>query len=229
MSTKWRNLLGIFRKDVLYSQVIAECHEATDRAGMLLNAYLARLGRLPPPPPGAPIASAEKALWEFEAETRKKIQTHIATSGPGHLISGLVLLSTVIDLEKLIDNVRQFRGLATSHPYPLNFLEMEQEIADTEKRTLALFQDMRKAVKGEDVAFSRDVMARYKGGLSRTCDEIAGRLIGGDVDGISPADAAAASVYVTNMKKVGVHCRNLITNVASPFQRVGSAGAQLAR
>lgn len=222
MNGKWRNLLGIFRKDGLYSQVIAECHDATDKLSLLLNVYLARLGRLPPPPPATDVSAAEKALWDFDSDARKKIQTHIASSGPGHLIAGLVILTTVIDLEKLIDNVRQFRGITTSHPYPLRFEDLEVDVAETEKQTLALFQDMRKAIKGEDMAFSRDVIARYKGGLSKACDEIAGRLLGGDVADISAADAAAASIYVTNLKKIGVHSRNLITSVASPYQRVGT-------
>lgn len=226
MNRMWRSLLGLFQKDTLYAQAIEECHETAEHLGLLLRVSLALLGRLPErvPPPGD-HAAAEKAVAVFSEATRKRVLTHIASSGPGHLVSGMVILTTVIDLEKLIENVRQIRGLASARPGPLTFGDLDEEVAEIETRTLTLFTDMQKAIRGGDVQFSRDVMARHKGGLSKACDTLTGRLLAGNCTDVPPGDAAAGPLYIVSLKRVGLHCRNLVTNVANPYSRIGSREA----
>ncbi|MCB7130307.1 MAG: PhoU domain-containing protein, partial [Candidatus Brocadiales bacterium] len=49
------------------------------------------------------IYKMDKQINAYERDVRKKVMTHLAVTGSADLVSGLVLVSVVIDIERIGD------------------------------------------------------------------------------------------------------------------------------
>jgi phosphate transport system protein len=152
---------------------------------------------------------------------RKKVMTHLTISGTGQLTSGLVLVSIVIDIERIGDYAKNICDLAQLHPQRLRGQSIEARLADVESTATDLFKKTVTAFRNSDVEMSREVMATYKGQLSADCETIIRDLITGQVPELSSTDTAAIALYVRYLKRIAAHSRNIITSVVNPFHRIG--------
>lgn len=217
----WKNLFNVFRKDDLYTQALHESYAMLDMDLSMFEASVETLRKSDTAEVTADIYGLDKRINSYERDVRRKVMTHLTVSGPADLTSGLVLVSVVIDIERIGDYAKNIFDLAKSHPERLHGGSLEAEIADVERRASEIFKDMVSAFKTNDVEKSRLIMTNYKEGLSSICDDIVSRIISGAVTDLSPADAATVVLYVRYLKRIAAHSRNVITSVVNPFHRIG--------
>jgi phosphate transport system protein len=217
----WKNLIALFRKDDLYTQALQESHAMLDMDLAMYEASVQSLRHSDTSEVSIDIYALDKKINAYERDVRKKVMTHLAVSGPGDLSSGLVLVSVVIDIERIGDYAKNISDLAKAHPARLHGGSLEAKIADVENRVSEIFKNMVTAFRTNNVEMSRTIMINYKEGLSSACDHIVSQIVSGKVSDLPAADAAAIVLYVRYLKRIGAHSRNIITSVVNPFHRIG--------
>ena len=77
----------------------------------------------------------DKKINEFERDVRRKVMTHLAVGGKEDIGSGLVLVSVVIDIERIGDYTKNIYDLALNHPKKLTSGSLESTLNDMENST----------------------------------------------------------------------------------------------
>lgn len=217
----WRNLLKLFDHDDLYTQALTESHEMLDLDLQMFEASVESLRRSDDGTVSLDIHATDKRINRFERDVRQKVLTHLAVSGPAELSGGLVLVSIIIDIERIGDYAKNIHDLARFHPPRLHGGSIEPLLAEVEAHTMQIFRDTAAALRQDDNEKARRVMTDYKEGLSTDCEAIVQKIIEGQVTDLSPATASAIALYARYLKRIGAHSRNIVTSVVNPFHRIG--------
>lgn len=167
------------------------------------------------------VLQKDKEINRFEREVRQKVLTHLTVSGSADLQSGLVLVSIIIDVERIGDYAKNIYDLAKYHPAKLEAGSLEERLAAVEKKTTEIFSSTVKAFAQHDIELAREVMHWYKDELSKECEDIIRQIIEGKADDLDAPKATAVSLYARYLKRIGGHSRNIVTSVVNPFHRIG--------
>ena len=163
----------------------------------------------------------DKKINEFERDVRRKIMTHLAIGGKEDVGSGLVLVSVVIDIERIGDYTKNINDLAVNHPKKLNGGNLEDRLAEIEKISFNLFEKSIQAFKNQDIKKASSLMGDYKEHISKQSDSITNEIIMGKVSDLDSGNAAAVGLYSRYLKRIAAHSRNLISSIVNPFERIG--------
>jgi phosphate transport system protein len=214
-------MLFWLKKDDLYTQALKESHQMLDIDLKMFEASVESLRRVDDGEIPMDIYAMDKEVNRFEREVRRKVMTHLTVSGPADVASGLVLVSVVIDIERIGDYAKNIYDLARYHPKRLDAGSLEAEVADIETRVAELFRLMVDAFKTNDVDKARKIMLDYKEKLSAECEQIVRRIVTGEITDLSAGDAASLVLYIRYLKRIAAHSRNLVSGIVNPFHRIG--------
>jgi phosphate transport system protein len=217
----WKNMLFWLKKDDLYTQALRESHQMLDIDLKMFEASVESLRRVDDGAIPLDIYAMDKEVNRFEREVRRKVMTHLTVSGPADVASGLVLVSVVIDIERIGDYAKNIYDLARYHPRRLDAGSLEAEVADIETRVAELFRLMVDAFKTSDVDKARKIMLDYKEKLSAECEQVVRSIVRGEVTDLSAGDSATLVLYIRYLKRIAAHSRNLVSGIVNPFHRIG--------
>ena len=217
----FKQIFEIFKSDSLYQQALGECHEMLDIDLTMFTASIKSLRKSDSAEIGIDIFAMDKKINEFERDVRRKIMTHLAIGGKEDVGSGLVLVSVVIDIERIGDYTKNIYDLAVHHPKKLHGGNMEDRLSEIEKISFNLFEKSTDAFKNQDIEKARGLMGEYKKHISEQSDAITNEIIMGKIDDISIGTASAVGLYARYLKRIAAHSRNLISSVVNPFERIG--------
>lgn len=217
----WINVLSLFRKDNLLTQSLQEAHQMLDLDLEMFEASVESLRRCDDGTVDLDVHKMDKLVNRAERDVRRKIMTHLVVSGPSELPSGLALVNVVIDLERIGDYATDIYDLARYHPKRLEGGPLEAEIADIELRVADVFRRMARTFKESDVEAARGIMLEFKGKLAADCEDVLRRIVAGEVAELPPGDAATLALYVRYLKRIGAHCRSVVSSLVNPFHRIG--------
>jgi phosphate transport system protein len=217
----WKNLLSVFNQNDLYTQALRESHEMLDIDLKMFDASIASLRHSNDGSIDVDVYALDKTVNYFERDVRRKVMTHLTVSGTTDLSSGLILVSVVIDIERIGDYAKNIYDLAKAHPRKLNGYSLEERVCEIEERAGFLFRSMVTCFKANDIEAARTIMTSYKEQLSASCDQIVFDLVSGKVTDIPADDAAALALYVRYLKRIAAHSRNLVSGLVNPFHRIG--------
>ena len=217
----FKQIFEIFKSDSLYEQALVECHEMLDIDLTMFKASIQSLRKSDSADIDIDIFAMVKKINEFERDVRRKIMTHLAVGSREDVGSGLVLVSVVIDIERIGDYTKNIYDLAVNHPKKLDGGVVEDSLAEIEKISFSLFEDSIDAFKNQDINKSRSLMDVYKKNISSHSDEITNDIISGKVGDIETSRAATIALYARYLKRIAAHSRNLISSVVNPFERIG--------
>lgn len=215
------NLLNVFRKDSLFTQAMGECHTMLDLDWDMYDASTSSLRESNTGDIALDVAATDKRINAYERDVRKKVMTHLTVAGPTDLPSGLVLITVVIDIERIGDYTKNIYELARSHPKKMEAGSLETRLQEVEAGVTVLFKDMIQAFKTNDETMARRIMTDYKEGLSAACESITMDVVSGTVVDLPSADAAAVALYARYLKRIAAHSRNIVTSIVNPFHRIG--------
>ena len=217
----FKQIFEIFKSDSLFEQALEECHEMLDIDLTMFNASIKSLRKSDSSDIDIDIFAMDKKINEFERDVRRKVMTHLAVGGKEDIGSGLVLVSVVIDIERIGDYTKNIYDLAVNHPKKLNGGSAEDRLADIENISLKLFEDTIIAFKNQDIEKARGLMGYYKENISSQSDAITHDVILGKIADLDTKSATAVSLYARYLKRISAHSRNLISSVVNPFEKIG--------
>jgi phosphate uptake regulator len=217
----WKNLINYLKQDDLYTQALHECHAMLDLDLEMFKSSIETLRRTDGCETALDIYATDKRINEFARDVRRKVLSHLALSGASELSSGMILVSVVIDIERIGDYSKNIFDMAKAHPTRLNGGSQESEVDEIEKTVDRIFTQTVQAFKDNDSETARSVMSGYKDELSARCDRLVNGIISGSTTDLSPSDAATLALYIRFLKRIAAHSRNIMTSVVNPFHRIG--------
>ena len=216
-----KQIFEIFKSDSLYKQALVECHEMLDIDLTMFKASIKSLRKSDSAEIDIDIYKMDKKINEFERDVRRKIMTHLAVGGKEDIGSGLVLVSVVIDIERIGDYTKNIHDLAVNHPKKLNGGSLEDRLAEIEKISFNLFEESTQAFKEQNIKKARGLMGFYKENISSQSDKITNDIVKGEIGDLKKGSSTAVGLYARYLKRIAAHSRNLISSIVNPFERIG--------
>lgn len=166
------------------------------------------------------IYNQDIEINKFEREVRRNVMNHLITSGPESLPSGLVLVSIIIDIERIGDYTKNMVELALNHPGKLQGNSFEEELLKIETAIKEKFEATRICFQKAEKDNAEQLLQKYSW-INRTCDNLVFDLIHEKDKSISAGDSAALALYIRYLKRINSHLSNILTSVVNPFDRIG--------
>jgi phosphate uptake regulator len=217
----FKQIFNMFKAESLYEQALGECHEMLDIDLTMFKASIESLRKSDSADINIDIFSMDKKINAFERDVRRKVMTHLAIGGKEDISSGLVLVSVVIDIERIGDYTKNIYDLAVNHSKKLNGGSIEDRLAEIEKISFKLFEDTIDAFKNQDIEKARGLMGSYKENISIQSDAITNDIIAGKISDLDTGSASAVGLYARYLKRIAAHSRNLISSIVNPFEKIG--------
>ena len=217
----FKKIFEIFKSDSLYEQALGECHEMLDIDLTMFKASIKSLRKSDSADLDIDIFEMDKKINEFERDVRRKVMTHLAIGGKEDIGSGLVLVSVVIDIERIGDYTKNIYDLAVNHPKKLNGGSVEDRLVEIEKISFNVFEQSIDVFKNQNIEKASDLMGDYKKNISKQSDAITNDIIAGKIGDLDIGTASAASLYARYLKRISAHSRNLISSIVNSFERIG--------
>ena len=217
----FKQIFELFKSDSLYEQALEECHEMLEIVREMFNESVKTLRQTDTAEIPIDIYAMDKKINEFERDVRRKVMTHLAVGGKEDIGSGLILVSVVIDIERMGDYTKNIYDLALNHPKKLKAGSIETTLSDMEKSTKDFLNKAIDAFKDQDIDLGRKLMMDYKKEISSISNDIVNDLVSGKNAEFSSDQASALCLYARYLKRIAAHSRNLVSSIVNPFERIG--------
>jgi phosphate uptake regulator len=215
-----KEFLELFRKENLLKQAFERSREMLAADQEMFLAATSSLREHDDARIHLDIYAKDQLINAYEREVRRKVLTHLSLASGTNLHAGLVLVSVVIDIERIGDLTKNIVELALRHPGRLNCGPHENSIRKIETTVKTMFSLLIEAVPETDESKAREVMAEHWW-ISRQADEILDSLIGRNETGLACKEAVATALYVRFLKRVSAHLMNIASSMVNPFDRIG--------
>lgn len=217
----FKQIFELFKSDSLYEQANTECHEMLEIVRQMFNESVNSLRNSDSADIPLDIYAMDKKINEFERDVRRKVMTHLAVGGKEDIGSGLILVSVVIDIERIGDYTKNIYDLALNHPKKLSSGSLQKTLDDMENATKEFLNKAIDAFKNQDIELARLLMEEYKTDISSISNEIVNDLVSGKNAEFSSEQASALCLYARYLKRIAAHSRNLVSSIVNPFERIG--------
>jgi len=166
------------------------------------------------------IKDKDQEINSYEREVRRNVFNHLVVGGTTKLPSALVLVSIIIDIERIGDYTKNMVELALAHPGKLKGGKFEKNLQRVEAAVEDNFVKTRACFESGDKKSALKLLEEYKW-VNDVCDDSLEGLIREDDKDIRSGDAVALGIYFRWLKRVNSHLRNITTSVVNPFDRIG--------
>ena len=217
----FKQIFEIFKSDSLHEQALTECHEMLEIVRQMFNESINSLRNSDTAEIPIDIYATDKKINEFERDVRRKVMTHLAVGGKEDIGSGLILVSVVIDIERIGDYTKNIYDLAKTHPKKLSSGSLKETLDNMENSTKEFLNKAIDAFKNQDIELARSLMEEYKTDISTISNEIVNALVSGENAEFSSDQASALCLYARYLKRIAAHSRNLVSSIVNPFERIG--------
>ena len=216
-----KQIFDLFKGNSLYEQAVLECHEMLKIDQEMFNESVKSLRKSDTAEIPIDIYAMDKKINAFEREVRRKVMTHLVVSGNADLASGLILISVVIDIERIGDYTKNIYDIAVQHPKRLSAGAFEEDLSKIEDSTATFLNNAIDVFISQDVDRARELMQEYKTDISATSAEIVKSIISGKNNEFSSDKASALCLYARYLKRIAAHSRNMVSSIVNPFDRIG--------
>jgi len=168
------------------------------------------------------VHQKDRKINKYEREVRRNVLTHLTIAGTQNIVPGLVLVSIVIDVERIGDYTKNIAELAMNHPTRLHAGRFEEDLVEMETAIKDHFPKVIEVLAKQDKELGRSIMQKEKT-ISKKSDGIQADIITGkNLDNtMSISDAVVLALYARFLKRTNCHLNNIATSIVNPFPRIG--------
>jgi phosphate uptake regulator len=217
MFKKW---LAIFKKDSLIDRAYLRSFKMLDITRSMYIEAKESLRQREDNEIDLKLKETDKEVNSYEREVRRMVMQHLTVTGTANLPQGFILVSIIIDIERIGDYAKNMIELALDHPGKLHGGEFEEKIVRIEKALEDNFNLTNKCFKEGNESIAFDLLKKYAW-VNEACDGIVEALVRKKNRDIRPGDSAALALYTRWLKRINSHLRNITTSVVNPFDRIG--------
>jgi len=215
-----KELQKIFQRKGLMEQAVEASHEMLKDDWEMFMEAVKSLRESDTAEIGIDIEEKDIKINKYEREVRKKVLTHLAVNDVSDLNIGLVLISIVIDIERIGDYTKNIVELAQNHPGRLIFELWESDIKHMEETISKNFGVLIQALKESDETKAKNLLDElWK--IKKQCDAFNTALLKNNQFKLKVSDAVALALYLRYLKRVASHLMNVATSIVNPFHKIG--------
>lgn len=170
--------------------------------------------------PSIKINEMDIKVNKYERKVRRTVFRHLAISGAEDLYSGLVLVSIIIDIERIGDYTKNIVELAANFPMKLIAPKHEEDLRKVETAVEDIFKRARRCFETGDAVDGEKLIRDYIW-INRLCDEIVLNYVKTPNEKISTSEAVTLALYFRYLKRINSHLQNIATSIVNPFDRIG--------
>lgn len=216
----WREIIELWKSDNLLQQAYDQSFEMLELANEMFKDALKCI-RKRDRKIDEETRKKDKIVNAFERDVRRKVLTHISVRGAtNELPAGLVLVTIIIDIERIGDYIKNILDLGALHTPNIEGTEYEKTVQETENAVDALFSNTMISIKNNDDALALKMM-RESRDIMKKCDQIIDHFIKDNLDDLGTNDVAYMALYFRYLKRISAHLRNMTSSVVNPFDRIG--------
>jgi phosphate uptake regulator len=216
----YKKLLSIFKKDTLMDRAYHRSFLMLDITEEMFLKAKTSLRYTESNRVDIDIYDRDAEVNRYLRQVRRDVFNHLAVSGVEKLPSGLVLVSIIIDIERIGDYTKNIVELALHHPGKLHGGQCESDLKRVEGAVEDSFIRTKESFKAADVKAGQELLKEYEW-VSRTCDTCLFGLIKEEDKNIRCGDAVSLALYFRWLKRISSHLRNITTSVVNPFESIG--------
>ena len=163
------------------------------------------------------IYRIDRELNRLQRNVRRKILEHLSISSQQDVTSCLVLITIVVDIERIGDYSKNLIELSHKYPRRLRGKYIEK-IGEIEKEIVGLFDGTINTFKNADIELARHIMERHAK-IAVQCEDVVETLI--EDTEMSARMGIIYALLARYLKRVSAHLKNIASGVANPFHRLG--------
>ena len=166
------------------------------------------------------VYTLDKKINEYQRDIRRKVLAHMVATQSKDIVFGLILVSIVIDIERIGDYIKNIVDLAQEHPKRLIGGDLETKLVNIGKKVRKRLEALVDAFENSDVDIARSLMRKHKS-ITTRCEDITTSILQEDHPEMSTKDAVAVALYVRYLKRISSHVTNIASGIVNPFDRIG--------
>ena len=168
------------------------------------------------------LKKRDREINNFHKSVRKKVVTHFSVSkNVQDIPNGLVLLSIVVDVERLGDYTKNILDLAIHYPKPLIAEKLLTPLKEIEEQIHLMFINVIRSIENNDDQMAKKILKTYGKSLAGTSDKIVNNCIAGNHVFKDGSQAASVVLYARYLKRIGAHLKNISTTILNPYDYIG--------
>jgi phosphate uptake regulator len=216
----WRELLKLWKQDNLLKQAWEQSFEMLKIAQEMFLESVRILRESDEVEIDKEVKKKDKLVNKYEREVRRKVLTHLTVRGPIDVPAGLVLVTIIIDIERIGDYTKNIFDLAVSHPERLPGGKFEQELSRIEAAVKDNFSRTEICLESCDQDNALQLLQKYNW-VNKACDDNLDAIISGEEKGLDCGILASLALYFRYLKRINAHLRTVTSSVVNPFDRIG--------
>ena len=166
------------------------------------------------------IRKTDRKINKYEREVRRNVLTHLSIAGTQNIVPGLVLISIVIDVERIGDYTKNIYGLASKHKVQLSGGKYEKDLKKVEKIIKSNFEIVQEVLLSQDKKTARKIM-QLEEDVSKVADNIVDNMILNKDKSLNTSDSVTLAMYARYLKRINAHITNISSAIVNPFPRIG--------
>lgn len=215
-----RQLLSVFKKNTLLDLAFSRSCEMLDITMEMFLEAKKSLRERDTNKLDMDVRARDIKVNKYEREVRRNVYNHLAVSGSEDVYFGLVLVSIIIDIERIGDYTKNIIELADNHPPRLKGGIYEDDLQKVEAAVEDTFRRIRHIFEQGDTHEAQKLVKEYLW-LTHLCDDRVNDYIQERDKTISSGDAVTLAMYFRFLKRIYAHLRNIGTSVVNPFENIG--------
>jgi phosphate uptake regulator len=215
-----KELFAIFKKDTLLDKAYRRSYRMVDITWEMFVEAKKSLREMDINELEIDIHDRDIEVNKFTREVRRNVLSHLTVAGTDDLYSGLLLVSIIIDVERVGDYTKNIVEMAINHPAKLHGGMFEEDLKRIEAAVEDTFRQVRKVFETTDVQAAEHLLSDYQW-VNRLCDQRVIDYIKESDKNVSSSDAVSLALYFRYLKRINSHLRNVATSVVNPFDQIG--------
>ena len=221
----WRELITLWRGENLLEQAWKESFEMLRIDHEMFLEAVKVLRERDDAEVSEDILKKDEVVDAYEQDVRRKVLTHCAMQGAPEIPAGMVLVTIVVDVERIGDYIKNVVNLANTYAPRLVGGKFEEALQQIEEAVKESFVGTRACIESSDADAATELLKEY-GRVKKLCDDCLEGLIHEEDKSLSSGQAVALSLYVRWLRRINSHLHNLNTSVVNPFDRIGFKSAE---
>ena len=212
----FKMLFEVLSQKSLIIQAAQRADEALERSRALSEAAFAAL--LEGTKPEQDLYELDRQINDDEITVRRMVLEHLAANPKGDLAAGVVLISTIIDIERVGDYAKNVYEQAERLAEPWPDKDGFTEVRGLVEELTTVFRDTALSVHAGDRELARAAMNRqYE--LNRNCERLLDQV--SEATEFTAREVVVLALTIRFVKRMGAHLSNLASSVVNPFDRIG--------
>ncbi|MBN1694806.1 hypothetical protein JW879_05330 [candidate division WOR-3 bacterium] len=163
------------------------------------------------------IYATDKKINALEIDVRKKILKHLSINPSQDITPSLVLVTIVVDIERLGDYSKNLIEVSHKYPKPLKGKYIEK-IKDLEEKVQIYFKKTIELYKEQTMESGKEITEKLSE-LVDECQDLLEELI--EDNSLNSKEGIIYSLLIRHLKRVSSHVRNICSGIVNPFYRLG--------